>query len=158
MCAWCQTKLREFKIFNSLLKVQNLCSSSGFKKISANYLSVLTWLRAISPLALLSLKKWCYISMCLVLEWFMGLLASLIALSLSHKSGILPNLQSKSLKVNFIQCSCAQQAPTTTYSGSAVGNGILFLELQDTRDRQRNWQVPDVLFRSTLQPAYYKSE
>jgi hypothetical protein len=78
--------------------------------------------------------------MCLVLEWFTGLLASLIALSLSHKSGILLNLQPKSLKVDFIQSNCAQQAPAATYSASAVDKAteFYFLELQDTRDQPRN--------------------
>jgi hypothetical protein len=28
-----------------------------------------------------------------------------------------------------------------------------FLELQDTKDLPRNWQVPIILFLSTLQPA-----
>jgi hypothetical protein len=28
-----------------------------------------------------------------------------------------------------------------------------FFELHDTKDLRRNWQVPDVLFLSTLQPA-----
>jgi hypothetical protein len=69
--------------------------------------------------------------MCLVLEWFTGLLASLIALSLSHKSGILLKLQPKSLKVNLIQSSCAQQTPAATYSASAVDKAteFCFLEL-----------------------------
>jgi hypothetical protein len=102
MCAWCQTKLQKSKIFNSLLKVQNLCSSTGLVKISASCLSVLTWLRAMSPF-----------------EWFTWLLASLIALSLLYKSGILINLQPKLLKVNLIQTSCAQ-VPVATYSASAV--------------------------------------
>jgi hypothetical protein len=57
--------------------------------------------------------------------------------------------------VNLIQSSCAQEAPAATYSASAVDRAtkFCFLELQDTRDQPRNWQVPDVLFRSTLQLA-----
>jgi hypothetical protein len=154
-CAWSQTKLQESKIFSSLLKVQNLCSSSGLVKMSASCLSVLTWLKMISALVSWSLKKWCLISICLDLEWFTGLFASLMALSLSHKSGILLNLQPKSLKVNLIQCSYAQQAPAVTYSASAVDRAMdfCFLELQDRSDRPRNWQVSNVLFLSTLQPA-----
>jgi hypothetical protein len=153
MCAWCQSKLRESRIFNSLLRVQNFCSSSVLVKISASCLLVLTWLRAISSLASWSLKKWCLMSMCVVLEWFTGLLNSLIALSLSHKSGILLNLQPKSLKVNLIQSNCTQQAPATTYSASAVDRAMefCFFELQDTRDQPRNWQVPDVIF--SIYPA-----
>jgi hypothetical protein len=55
-----------------------------------------------------------------------------MALSLSHKSGILLNLQPKSLKVNLIQSSCAQQAPAATYSASAVDRAteFCFLEFQ----------------------------
>jgi hypothetical protein len=59
-------------------------------------------------------------SMRLVLEWFTRLLASLIALLLLHKSKILLNLQPKTLKVNLIQSSCAQQAPAAAYSALAV--------------------------------------
>ena len=88
ICATCQAKLRESKIFSSLLRKQNLCSSRGFVKISASCLSVLTWLKAISPLASWSLRKWCLMSMCLVLECWTGLLASLMELLLSHKRGI----------------------------------------------------------------------
>ena len=115
---------------------------------SASCFSVLRWLNAISPLASWSHKKWCLMSMCLVLEWFTGLFASLIALSLSHKSRILLNLQPKSLKVNRIQSSCAQQVPAATYSALAVDRAteFYFLELQDTKDRPRNWQVPELLF------------
>ena len=89
MYAISQAKLRESKIFSSLLKAQNLYSSRGLVKISASCLSVLTCHKAISPLASWSRKKWCLISMCFVLECCTGLFASLIELSLSHKSGIL---------------------------------------------------------------------
>src|SRR5579883_1774766 len=99
-------------------------------------------------------------SMCLVRACCTGFLASFIALSLSHKSGILLYSQPKSLKVCLIQSSWAQQAPVATYSASAVETATLFyfLELHDTKDRPRNWQVPDVLLRSTLQPAQSASE
>jgi hypothetical protein len=78
-----------------------------------------------------------------------------MALSFSHKSGTLLNLQPKSLKVSLIQSSWAQQASAATYSASAVERAteFCFLELQDTKDLPRNWQVPDVLFLSTLQLA-----
>ena len=75
ICARNQAKLRESKIFSSFLKAQNLHSSSGFVKISASCLSVLTCWSAISPLASWSLKKWCRMSMCFVREWFTGLFA-----------------------------------------------------------------------------------
>ena len=79
-------------------------------------------------------------SMCLVLECYTGLLASLMALSLSHKRGIFLYSQQKSLKVYLIQSSWAQQAPAATYSASAVDNAmeVCFLELQDTKDRPKN--------------------
>jgi hypothetical protein len=59
-----------------------------------------------------------------------------MALSLSHKSGTLVNLQPKSLKVSLIQSSWAQQAPTATYSASAVERAtkFCFMKLQDTKD------------------------
>src|SRR5579859_5982594 len=99
-------------------------------------------------------------SMCFVREWFTGLFTNLMALSLSHKRGIFVCSQPKSLRVCFIQSSWAQQAPAATYSASAVDKATLFcfLELHDTKDRPRNWQVPDVLLRSTFQPAQSASE
>src|SRR5688572_21625237 len=118
--------LRESKIFSSLLRAQNLCSSRGFVKISASCILVLTRLRVISPLASWSLRKWCLMSMCFVLEWFMGLFASLIEHSLSHKGGILLNSQPKCLNVRVIHSSCAQQAPAATYSALAVDRATKF--------------------------------
>ena len=155
VCTQVQARLRESKIFSSLLKAQNLCSSRGLVKISPSCLSVLTCHKAISPLASWSRKKWCLISMCFFLECCTGLLASLMALSLSHKSGILLNSQPKSLKVRFIHKSWAQQAPAATYLASAVDKAteFYFLELQDIREWPRNRHVPIVLFLSTLQPA-----
>ena len=149
------SQVMRIKNISSLLKAQNLCSSSGLVKISASCCLMLTWCRAISPLASWSRKKWCLISMCFVRECCTGLLASLIALSLSHKCGILLNSQPKSLKVCFIHRSWAQYAPIVTYSASVVDKAteFYFLELQDTRERPRNWHVLVVLFLSTLQPA-----
>jgi hypothetical protein len=83
-----QTTQWESRIFSSFLKLQNLDSSRGLVKISTSCLSVLTWLRTISPLASWSLKKWWRMSICFVREWLTGLFASFMALSLSHKSGI----------------------------------------------------------------------
>jgi hypothetical protein len=45
-----QVKLRESKIFSSLLTKQNLVSSRGFVKISASWFYVFTWHNSISPL------------------------------------------------------------------------------------------------------------
>ena len=147
--------LWESSIFSSLLKAQNLDSSRGLMKILASCFSVLTWRILISPLVSWSLKKWCWMSMCLVLEWLMGLLANFMALSLSHKSGIFVKWHPKSWRVCLIQSSWAQHAPAATYSASAVEKAtqFYFLKLQDTRDHPRNWHIPEVLFWSTLQPA-----
>ena len=155
VCTRIQARLRESKIFSSLLKAQNLCSSRDLVKISASCPSVLTCVKEISPLASRSRKKWCLISMCFVRECCTGLLVSLIALSLSHKRGIALKWQPKSLKVCFIHKSCAQHAPAATYSTSIVDKAteFCFLELHATKDQPRNWQVPVVLFRSTLQPV-----
>jgi hypothetical protein len=138
-CAWSQDKFWESKIFSSLLKAQNISSSRGFVKISVSCLSMLTWLKAISPLVSWSLMKWCLMSMCFDLECFTGLLASLMALALTHKSGTLLNLQPKSLKVSLIQSSWAQQAPAATYSASVVERAteFCFLELYATPIFQR---------------------
>ena len=150
-----QARLREYNMFSSLLKAQNLDSSRGLVKISASCPSVLTCYKAISPLASWSLKKWWRISMCFVRECCTGLFANLIALSLSQNRGIASKWQPKSLNVCLIHKSCAQNAPALTYSASTVDKAteFYFLELQATNDRPRNWQVPVVLFRSTLQPV-----
>jgi hypothetical protein len=147
--------LQESKIFSSLLKTKNLCSSRGSVKISVSCHWMLTWRNAISPLASWPLKKWWLRSMCFVRECCTRLFASLITLSFSHKSGILLNLQPKSLNICFIHGSWAQQAPPATYSASAVDKAteFYFLELQDTTDLQKNWQDLVVLFLYTLQLA-----
>jgi hypothetical protein len=72
---------------SSFLNWQNVASSSGFVKISANWSSVLTPSSDISFLATWSLRKWWQISMCLVRECWTGLLAIFTVLLLSHKRG-----------------------------------------------------------------------
>jgi hypothetical protein len=150
-----QSKFRESKAFSSLCSLQNLFSSKGLVKISASWFSVLMWQTSISPLCRWSLKKWCQMSMCLVQLCSTGLSAKRIALSLSYRSGTLLRLWPKSRRVCLIQSSCSQHWPTTTYSASAVDRAtdVCFLELQDTRDLPRNWQVHDALFLSTLHSA-----
>ena len=78
-------KLLKSSTLSSFLNLQNVASSSGLVKISANWSSVLTPSSEISFLATLSLRKWWRISMCLVRDYWTGLLASFTALSLSHK-------------------------------------------------------------------------
>jgi hypothetical protein len=55
-------------ILSSLLSSQNLLSSRGLVKISVSCSLVLTCEITMSPLMTYSLKKWCRISMCLILE------------------------------------------------------------------------------------------
>jgi hypothetical protein len=80
-------KLLRSSTLSSFLNWQNVASSSGFVKISANWSSVLTPSSDISFLATWSLRKWWQISMCLVRECWTGLLAIFTALLLSHKRG-----------------------------------------------------------------------
>ena len=91
----------------------------------------------------------------LFLQWWTGLLVNLIALSLSYSNGTFLNLIPKSLKVAFIQSTCAQQLPADMYSASAVDNATLFCFFDDheTSDLPNNWHVPEVLFLSTLHPT-----
>jgi hypothetical protein len=155
ICIRVQTRLQESKMFSSFLEAQNLDSSRGLVKISASCLSVLTWCKAISPLASWSLKKWCRISMYFVQECWTALFASLIALLLSHNRGIASKWQPKSLNVCLIHKSCAQHTPMATYSASVMDKAteFCFLELHATKERPRNWHVPVALFQSTLQLA-----
>ena len=147
--------LQESSIFSSLRKAQNLDSSRGLVKISANYFSVLTWQISISPLVSWSLRKWCRMSIWMVLEWLTGLFANFMALLLSHKSGISVKQHPKSWRVCLLQSCWAQHALAAIYSASMVERAtqFCFLELQDTKDCPRNWHVPKVLFQSTLQQA-----
>jgi hypothetical protein len=46
-------------------------------------------MRSMFPFSTLSLRKWYLTSICLVLEWSMGFLATLMALVLSHMRGTL---------------------------------------------------------------------
>jgi hypothetical protein len=68
-------------------KRANVAWSKGLVRISANCLSVGTWMRSMFPFSTLSLRKWYLTSMCLVLEWSTGFLATLMALVLSHIRG-----------------------------------------------------------------------
>jgi hypothetical protein len=68
----------------------------------------------------LSLRKWYLTSMCLVLEWSAGILATLMALMLSHMRGTWEHSSPKSLKVYVIQSSWEQQLAAATYSASVV--------------------------------------
>jgi hypothetical protein len=87
MCIQPQATFERSITFISLLNVQNLVSSSGFVNILANWSSVPIEYIVISPFPTWSLKKWCRISICFVLECWTGFVANFTALSLSHMRG-----------------------------------------------------------------------
>jgi hypothetical protein len=66
------------------------------------------------------MHKWYLTSMCLVLEWSMWFLATLMALVLFHVRGTWEHSSQKSLSVYVIQSSCEQQLAAATYSTSVV--------------------------------------
>jgi hypothetical protein len=100
------------------------------------------------PFSTLSLRKWYLTSICLVLEWSTGLLATLMALVLSHVRGTWEHSSPMSLNVYVIQSSCEQQLAAATYSDSMVDWVTLdcLREDQETSEKPRNWQVPEVDF------------
>jgi hypothetical protein len=75
----------------------------------------------------------------------------LMALVLSRNKGTRLNSNPKSLRVAIIQSNWEQQATTAIYSASVVDWVTLdyLREDQDTREDQKNWQVPEVDFFST---------
>jgi hypothetical protein len=89
-------------------------------RISASCFSVGTWMRSMFPFSTLSLGKWYLTSICLVLEWSMGFLATLMALVLSRMRGTWEHSSAKSLSVYVIQSSWEQQPAAATYSASMV--------------------------------------
>jgi hypothetical protein len=78
-----------------------------------------------------------------------------MALVLSHMRGTWEHSSPKSLGVYVIQSSCEQQLAAPTYSASVVDCATLdcLQEDQETSEDPRNWQVPEVDFRSTQHPA-----
>ena len=66
----------------------NWSSLKGFVKISASWISVETSSNIMSSFWIRSLKKWYLISICLVLECWMGFFDRFITLVLSHMIGI----------------------------------------------------------------------
>jgi hypothetical protein len=80
-------KLLRSSTLSSFLNRQNVASSSGLVKISANWSLVLTPSSDILFLTTWSLRKWWWISMCLVRKCWTWLLASFTVLLLSHKRG-----------------------------------------------------------------------
>jgi hypothetical protein len=134
--------------------------SRGLVKISASWSCVGTWIKAIFPFSMLSLRKWYLTSSCLVLEWSTRFFATLMALVLSHWCGTWVYSSPKSLMVYVIQRSLEQQLAVATYSASVVDWATLgcSLEDQDTREDPKNWQVAEVDFLSNRHPAKSASE
>jgi hypothetical protein len=134
--------------------------SRGLVNISASWSCVGTWIKAIFPFSMLSLRKWYLTSMCLVLEWSTGFFETLMALVLSHWSGTWVYSSPKSLMVHVIQRSWEQQLAAATYSALVVDWATLdyLREDQDTKEDPKNWQVPEVDFLSNRHLAKSASE
>ena len=107
-----------------------------------------------------SLMKWCLISICFDLEYWIEFLVRFIALVLSHLMGVSLSLIPKSLSCCLIHKIWAQQLPAVMYSASAVDSAteFCFLLNHEIRLTPKNWQVPLVLFLSNLHPAKSVSE
>jgi hypothetical protein len=87
-------------------------ASRGVVKISANCHSVSMYLIFMSPFSTWSLRKWCLLSRCLILLWKTGVLATEMALVLSHIRGTLSKNTPKSLMVCTIHRIWEQQLHT----------------------------------------------
>ena len=113
-----------------------------------------------SPFCASSLRKWCLIFICLVLECCTRFFYILIALVLSYLIGTCSKDKSKSLSVCFIQRICAQHKPIAMYSAFAVDKAtkFCFLLCHETSECPKKWQVPLVFFLSTLQPVKLTSK
>ena len=115
-----------------------------------------------SPFDIWSLRKWCLISICLVLECMTGFLDRLIALVLSHFKRMWSRITPKFSRCCFIQRLWAQQLSTAIYSTFAVDSATQasFLQFQDTREPPKRWHVPLVLsyLAYTLQSQNLKSQ
>ena len=140
---------------NSLLMKFIRSSFRGFVKISANWFVVSINSNTTSPFCTWSLRKWCLMSMCLLLECWIGFLERFIALVLSHLMGMQLITRPKSFNYCFIHKTCDPQHPAATYSASAVDKATLtcFLEHQKTKKLPSSWQVLEVLFLSIKLPA-----
>ena len=143
------------------LRIKLKCSSgSFFVKISANWNSVGINSRIISWFCTWSRRKWCRTSICIVLECRIGFFDRLIALVLSHLMGVVSNAIPKSLSSWWIHKTFAHQLPMAIYSASAIDNvtEFCFLENHKISLVPKTWQVPEVLFLSTLHPTKLASE
>jgi len=106
-----------------------------------------------------SIRKWCRISICLVLECKTGFLVRLITLVLSNLIGT--QLSFKLVKKLFlIHKIWDQQLPAATYSATAVERTTLccFLLCHEIKQFPNKWHLQLVPFRSDLQPAKSESK
>ena len=140
---------------NSFLKKKNLSFGKGFVNMSASYSLVSMNFISQSPLFIWSLMKWWRISMCFVLECWIWFLVRFIALVLSQSKGTMLIFKPKSSSCCLSQRICAQQLLAAMYSASAMKRAThaCFLLCQEMRLDPRRWQVPPVLFRSSLHPT-----
>ena len=141
ICTCFQATFEKSMTFSSFLNLQNRFSSKGLVNISASWSSVPIPSILISPLFTWSLRKWCRISICFVLECYTRFVAIFMTLLLSHNKRISSNFTPNSRRVCFIHNNWAQQLPAEIYSASAVERAtkFCFFEDQETRDLPRNW-------------------
>jgi hypothetical protein len=134
--------------------------SRGLVKMSASWSCVGTWIKVIFPFSTLSLRKWYFTYMCLVLELCTGFFATLMALVLSHWSGTWVYSSPKSLMVFVIYRRWEQQLVASTFFASVVDLAIrdCLQEDQDTKEEPMNWQVLEVDFLSNRHSAKSTSE
>ena len=148
------------KMPSSFLIKKNLSLASGLVKMSTSWCSLSINSMQQSPFETWSLRKWCLISICLVLEFMTGFLVRLIALVLSYFKGIWSRITPNSSSYCFIQRLWAQQLPAAIYSAFVVDNATqaCFLQFQDIRELPNKWHVPLVLFLYSLHPAKSESK
>ena len=87
----------------ALLMSTNCSSLRSFVKISTNWSLVFTNSSVMSSFCVWSLRKWCLISICLVLECYTRFFYRLMTLILSHLISTCSKYKPKSLSVCFIQ-------------------------------------------------------
>ena len=123
-------------------------STIGLVKISASWFSVSMKVYSSSFLFTWSRKKWCFISICLDRECWMGFLDKFIALLLSHKIWIFVYLNEKSSSWFLIHNTWEHQLATETYSTSVVNKAMVFCFLHDqlTSAFPKSWQCSRGIF------------
>ena len=158
--SWRGSNHLQQRIPNSFRKKKNLSFGRGFVKISASCSFVSINFTSQSPLLTWSLMKCWWISICLVLKCRIWFLVRFIALVLSHIKGTLLICKPKSACCCLSQRICAQQLPATMYLASAVERATqaYFLLCHEMKLEPRRWQVPLLLFLSSLHLAKSESE